>query len=120
MEATTAPNRIWAEEESGVANPGDDGPLELPNTRQRVYALWAIIRGWSKSVYAPPSLSSVLGIGACSIPFMIVEQAQEKRGHGVSVRREPPVSRAPTASPSFGGAEARLRRLASSPRSAPS
>jgi hypothetical protein len=68
------PNRFWAQANSGVANPFADGPLELPVDRRRVFALWAIVRCWSRSVYAPPSLSSALGMGWCSIPFMIVEQ----------------------------------------------
>ena len=67
------PNRIWAHDDSGTASPGADGWIELPASRQRVYALWAIVRGWSKSVYAAPCLSSALGMGMRSIPFMIVE-----------------------------------------------
>ena len=67
------PNRFWPQENSGTATPGADGWLELPANRQRVYALWAIVRGWSQSRYAAPSISSALGIGMCSVPFMIVE-----------------------------------------------
>jgi hypothetical protein len=70
---TSTPNRVWSQEDSGFANPWADGWLELPANHRRVYALWAIVRGWSKSVYAAPSLSSALGMGMCSIPFMIVD-----------------------------------------------
>ena len=70
---TSTPNRVWSQEDSGFANPWADGWLELPANHKRVYALWAIVRGWSRSVYAAPSLSSALGMGMCSIPFMIVD-----------------------------------------------
>lgn len=69
----TTPNRVWATEDSGVATPGAAGWLELPADRNRVYALWAIIRGWSRSTYAPPSLSSAITYTSASVPFMIVE-----------------------------------------------
>jgi hypothetical protein len=70
---TTTPNRIWAHDDSGIATPEAGGWIELPANRKRVYALWAIVRAWSKGTYAGPSLSSALGMGMCSIPFMIVE-----------------------------------------------
>jgi hypothetical protein len=69
----TTPNRVWALNESGIANPGVLGWIELPANRDRVYALWVILRGWSRSTYALPSLSSAIVSGSCLVPFIIVE-----------------------------------------------
>ncbi|MFN8062383.1 MAG: hypothetical protein U0Q12_24740 [Vicinamibacterales bacterium] len=71
--AIATPNRFHGQEESGIANPSPANWLELPADKTRVYALWAILRGWSHSTYAHPSLSSAIASGMCSVPFMIVE-----------------------------------------------
>jgi hypothetical protein len=69
----STPNRFRAMDESGVANPGNAGWVDLPADRDRVYALWVILRCFSRSTYAPPSLSSAIVSGRCTIPFIFVE-----------------------------------------------
>ena len=69
----STPNRFRAMGESGVANPGNAGWVDLPADRDRVYALWVIQRCFSRSTYAPPSLSSAIVSARCTIPFIFVE-----------------------------------------------
>ena len=67
------PDRLTGWNESGIANPGSAGWLDVPADRSRIYALWVILRCWSRSTYSPPSLSSAIVTGLCQVPFMIVE-----------------------------------------------
>jgi hypothetical protein len=69
----STPNRFHAMDESGVANPGNAGWVDLPADRDRVYALWVILRCFSRSTYAPPSLSSAIVSAKCTVPFIFVE-----------------------------------------------
>jgi hypothetical protein len=69
----STPNRFRAMDESGVASPGNAGWVDLPADRDRVYALWVILRCFSRSTYAPPALSSAIVSARCSIPFIFVE-----------------------------------------------
>ena len=49
------------------------GWVDLPADRDRVYALWVILRCYSRSTYAPPALSSAIVTAKCSVPFIFVE-----------------------------------------------
>lgn len=71
--AVGTPDRLWAHSESGIAAVGAAAWINLPADRERIYALWVILRCYSHSRYAPPSLSSAIVTAKCTVPFIFVE-----------------------------------------------
>jgi hypothetical protein len=66
-------DRLAPWEDNGVASMATDAWVEVPSSRQRMYAFWVVLRLYDKSVWGTSALSASVPTASCVAPFMVLE-----------------------------------------------